>query len=208
MQTYKSRNTQETCTQYNALKISRSLFQWTGRSEYADFYERALVNGILGVARLPDPLEGEGVEAQQPAVSGTGSGAQQDKDAGREMSSDGDVGKTEGLRELRVVPLHVRGGQVGPKDAWGRPLPAAAGSSGGGGGMAPSAGNHDRNDDGGVMQADGQLLQQRQQQHGGSGMTSSMVAQPGGGVSASSIASASSTAHTTVYRSSPPGPGQ
>ncbi|KAG2455135.1 hypothetical protein HYH02_000954 [Chlamydomonas schloesseri] len=45
--------TQETCTQYNILKIARSLFRWTGDVRYADFYERALVNGILGTARLP-----------------------------------------------------------------------------------------------------------------------------------------------------------
>ncbi len=45
--------TQETCTQYNILKIARSLFRWTGEVAYADFYERALINGILGTARLP-----------------------------------------------------------------------------------------------------------------------------------------------------------
>ncbi|PNH12698.1 hypothetical protein TSOC_000340, partial [Tetrabaena socialis] len=44
--------TQETCTQYNILKIARSLFRWTGDVAYADFYERALLNGILGTARL------------------------------------------------------------------------------------------------------------------------------------------------------------
>ncbi|GIL43375.1 hypothetical protein Vafri_1144 [Volvox africanus] len=45
--------TQETCTQYNIMKIARSLFRWTGDVAYADFYERALLNGILGTARLP-----------------------------------------------------------------------------------------------------------------------------------------------------------
>ncbi|KAG2499166.1 hypothetical protein HYH03_002747 [Edaphochlamys debaryana] len=45
--------TQETCTQYNMLKIARSLFRWTGEVKYADYYERALLNGILGTARLP-----------------------------------------------------------------------------------------------------------------------------------------------------------
>jgi len=44
--------TQEICTQYNVLKIARSLFTWTGDVKYADFYEQALVNGILGVSRL------------------------------------------------------------------------------------------------------------------------------------------------------------
>ncbi|KXZ56391.1 hypothetical protein GPECTOR_1g347 [Gonium pectorale] len=45
--------TQETCTQYDILKIARSLFRWTGNASFADFYERALLNGILGTARLP-----------------------------------------------------------------------------------------------------------------------------------------------------------
>ncbi|KAG2492013.1 hypothetical protein HYH03_009742 [Edaphochlamys debaryana] len=51
--------TEETCTQYNILKVARALFRWTGNVSYADFYERALLNGILGTARLPDPAEGE-----------------------------------------------------------------------------------------------------------------------------------------------------
>ncbi|KXZ56392.1 hypothetical protein GPECTOR_1g348 [Gonium pectorale] len=48
-----SLKTHETCTQYNILKIARSLFQWTGDVLYADHYERALLNGMLGTARLP-----------------------------------------------------------------------------------------------------------------------------------------------------------
>lgn len=50
-----SANTQETCTTYNVLKLARSLFRWTGESKYADFYERALLNGILGTQRTPRP---------------------------------------------------------------------------------------------------------------------------------------------------------
>jgi Beta-L-arabinofuranosidase, GH127 len=30
--------TQETCTQYNILKIARKLFKWTGEAQFADFY--------------------------------------------------------------------------------------------------------------------------------------------------------------------------
>lgn len=45
-------NTQESCTTYNILKIARSLFMWTGKPEYADFYERALLNGVLGIQRI------------------------------------------------------------------------------------------------------------------------------------------------------------
>ncbi|GFH06971.1 ShKT domain-containing protein, partial [Haematococcus lacustris] len=47
-----SLETHEICTQYNVLKIARALFMWTGDVRYSDFYERALLNGILGVSRL------------------------------------------------------------------------------------------------------------------------------------------------------------
>ncbi len=33
------------------MKIARSLFTWTARAEFADFYERAIVNGVLGIQR-------------------------------------------------------------------------------------------------------------------------------------------------------------
>ena len=48
-----SANTQETCTTYNMLKLARSLYRWTGDSKYADWYERGLLNGILGTQRVP-----------------------------------------------------------------------------------------------------------------------------------------------------------
>ena len=47
-------NTQESCTTYNILKIARSLFLWTGFPEFVDFYERGLLNGVVGVQRLED----------------------------------------------------------------------------------------------------------------------------------------------------------
>jgi uncharacterized protein len=53
-------NTQESCTTYNLLKVTRSLFRWTGRSNYSDFYERALTNGVLGIARMPALQMAEG----------------------------------------------------------------------------------------------------------------------------------------------------
>ena len=34
-------NTTETCNTYNMLKLTRHLFCWEPRAEYADFYERA-----------------------------------------------------------------------------------------------------------------------------------------------------------------------
>jgi hypothetical protein len=41
-------STEESCTQYNILKVARHLYQWSGSSTYADFYERALFNGLIG----------------------------------------------------------------------------------------------------------------------------------------------------------------
>jgi hypothetical protein len=39
--------TQEHCTVYNMIRVAQYLFEWTGDSEYADYIERALYNGIL-----------------------------------------------------------------------------------------------------------------------------------------------------------------
>ena len=47
------RATEETCTQYNMLKLARYLFTWTGDVAFADYYERAILNGILGTQRTP-----------------------------------------------------------------------------------------------------------------------------------------------------------
>ncbi|MDR2774574.1 MAG: glycoside hydrolase family 127 protein [Tannerella sp.] len=41
-------NTQETCITYNMLKLTRHLFCWDALPKYADYYERALYNHILG----------------------------------------------------------------------------------------------------------------------------------------------------------------
>jgi len=40
-------NTTETCNTYNVLKLTRHLFCWNPKAEYADYYERALYNHIL-----------------------------------------------------------------------------------------------------------------------------------------------------------------
>eukprot|EP01047_Picozoa_sp_COSAG01_P020316 COSAG01_NODE_1153_length_11487_cov_98.298736_8_plen_274_part_00 len=40
--------TEESCTTYNVLKVARHLFTWSADARLADFYERALQNGILG----------------------------------------------------------------------------------------------------------------------------------------------------------------
>jgi len=41
-------DTEESCTQYNILKVARHMFQWSGSSDLSDFYERAILNGIIG----------------------------------------------------------------------------------------------------------------------------------------------------------------
>ena len=40
--------TQECCTTYNMLKVTRHLVRWTADPRYADYYERNYFNGILG----------------------------------------------------------------------------------------------------------------------------------------------------------------
>ncbi|XP_006446048.2 uncharacterized protein LOC18052883 [Citrus clementina] len=46
---------EETCTTYNMLKVSRHLFRWTKEIAYADYYERALTNGVLSIQRGTEP---------------------------------------------------------------------------------------------------------------------------------------------------------
>jgi DUF1680 family protein len=48
--------TQEDCTTYNMLKLTRHVFGWTADPACADYYERALFNGILGSQH---PRDGE-----------------------------------------------------------------------------------------------------------------------------------------------------
>ena len=46
--------TQECCTSYNMLKLTRHLFQWTADPRVADYYERLLWNGVLGAQHPAD----------------------------------------------------------------------------------------------------------------------------------------------------------
>ncbi|KAJ4971932.1 hypothetical protein NE237_005031 [Protea cynaroides] len=46
---------EESCTTYNMLKVSRHLFRWTKEMAYADYYERALTNGVLSIQRGMEP---------------------------------------------------------------------------------------------------------------------------------------------------------
>jgi DUF1680 family protein len=40
---------------WTLLQIARTLFRWTKNIKYMDYYERALVNGILGTQRGQQP---------------------------------------------------------------------------------------------------------------------------------------------------------
>ncbi|OIW08658.1 hypothetical protein TanjilG_03334 [Lupinus angustifolius] len=51
----KTAENEESCTTYNMLKVSRHLFRWTKEVSYADYYERALTNGVLSIQRGTDP---------------------------------------------------------------------------------------------------------------------------------------------------------
>jgi uncharacterized protein len=48
--------TQECCCTYNMLKLTRHLFGWTADPHAADYYERALFNGILGTQHPEDGM--------------------------------------------------------------------------------------------------------------------------------------------------------
>jgi DUF1680 family protein len=51
-----SATTEECCCSYNMLKLTRHLFSWTGFQQYADYYERAMFNGILGTMNPRDGM--------------------------------------------------------------------------------------------------------------------------------------------------------
>ncbi len=51
-----SATTQECCCTYNMLKLTRHLFTWNPEARYADFYERAFLNGIIGTMNPADGM--------------------------------------------------------------------------------------------------------------------------------------------------------
>ena len=53
MQQGDATETEETCTQYNMLKMARYLFRWSGAAAFGDYYERAILNGLIGTQRMP-----------------------------------------------------------------------------------------------------------------------------------------------------------
>lgn len=48
--------TQECCCTYNMLKLTRHIFEWNADPRCADYYERALFNGILGTQHPDDGM--------------------------------------------------------------------------------------------------------------------------------------------------------
>eukprot|EP00250_Pteridium_aquilinum_P011286 c19966_g1_i1 orf=356-3310(-) len=54
-ETLSTTETEESCTSYNMLKVSRHLFRWTRQMRYADYYERLLMNGVLSIQRGQEP---------------------------------------------------------------------------------------------------------------------------------------------------------
>ena len=51
-----SRYSHESCCTYNMLKLTRHLFSWQPEAHYADYYERALFNGILPTQNPEDGM--------------------------------------------------------------------------------------------------------------------------------------------------------
>ncbi len=50
------KDSHESCCTYNMLKLTRHLFSWEASARYADFYERALWNGILSSQNPEDGM--------------------------------------------------------------------------------------------------------------------------------------------------------
>ncbi|KAL1539610.1 hypothetical protein AAHA92_24070 [Salvia divinorum] len=127
--TLKTEN-QESCTTYNMLKVSRHLFMWTKKVVYADYYEKALTNGVLGIQRGKDPgvmiymypLHPGGSKAQSYHGWGTkfdsfwccyGTGIESFSKFGDSIYFE-EEGEEKGLYIIQYIPstLHWRSGQV------------------------------------------------------------------------------------------------
>lgn len=70
--------TEESCTQYNVLKLARHLFQWgdaAEKSTAADFYERAILNGIIGNQNRGKSSCGSPAGCDQPGCRSPGARA-------------------------------------------------------------------------------------------------------------------------------------
>ena len=58
--------TEESCTQYNVLKVARRRFMTSASASLADFYERAILNGIIGNQNTDDPVGATSYIYMQP----------------------------------------------------------------------------------------------------------------------------------------------
>ena len=58
--------TEESCTQYNVLKVARRAFLTSADVSKADFYERAILNGIIGNQNKVDPVGATSYIYMQP----------------------------------------------------------------------------------------------------------------------------------------------
>ncbi|MEW5298075.1 MAG: hypothetical protein WDW36_001236 [Sanguina aurantia] len=141
-----SLETHEICTQYNVLKVARALFQWSADVQVADFYERALLNGILGVSRLTSddvneqtskalsdassagPAHGSSSSAHATAASGSGR-ARRRTDASRGSGSGPTAAQT------FIGPTGSAGSASGLQRAGSTEAGVGAGAAGGGGGV-------------------------------------------------------------------------
>ncbi len=56
LSTFIGPNSHETCCTYNMLKLTRHLFTWNPDPSFADYYERALINGILSTQNPGDGM--------------------------------------------------------------------------------------------------------------------------------------------------------
>eukprot|EP01084_Bolivina_argentea_P301921 521022_1 len=48
-------DTEESCTQYNILKVTRYIYSWDADSLLMDYYERAILNGLIGNLNMEKP---------------------------------------------------------------------------------------------------------------------------------------------------------
>ena len=73
-------HTQESCTTYNALKVSRHIYGWSADPKMADYFERTFLNSILGNQNLPAIATPAAVLPDAPESVGLGEGETQAAD--------------------------------------------------------------------------------------------------------------------------------
>ena len=115
-----STQTEESCTQYNVLKIARHLFRWHAEPRFTDFYERAILNGIVGNQKAAG-LSSCGTPAGCSECERLGGGSDDAEGGGERLSSSsscrspGARGASAATSYIYMLPL---GGVV--RKAWGK----------------------------------------------------------------------------------------